>query len=232
MTRLGILLERILEGLFGKSVGHGFVAWLLICAGTLGILRIAVGIISEWRGFSKEKMPGYWRLSSSGKLLGSPVAELWLVFALCLMVSVGFVIGGLLMMPSKNQAYLDFAVGTIKIAGGEITRDKNLPGNPVVRVDFERPVRLGTLATVVPYLESLPQLRYLRISSWAKISDTDLRHLEGLTQLETIDLYGRGITKSGLERLREKLPHVRIHWNYDLAEHGMEQLLPQHGLNP
>jgi hypothetical protein len=117
------------------------------------------------------------------------------------------------------------AVAAIKQAGGELEVDENAPDKPVVRVNFEGLKRTGFstftplgddgLAELRPHLENLPRLRYLRFPSMAMISDAGLMHLEGLTQLETIELYGNWlsgskVTESGVDRLRTKLPNVRI----------------------
>ncbi len=123
--------------------------------------------------------------------------------------------------PGCGQFGQDLAVTEITQAGGSVQVDEKAPGKPVVRVDFDGLKRTGFafshlgddgLARVRPHLESLPRLRYLRITSIARISDAGLRHLEGLTQLETLELYGY-LTESGVERLRKKLPNVHIHYS-------------------
>ena len=144
----------------------------------------------------------------------------------------------------------------IKQAGGNVVYDENAPGKPVVRVDFEslhtnneneryidpigevsNPTPKGDmpLGGLRPHLESLPQLRELRIFGDAAISDAGLKHLEGLTGLNSLDLhsssvrrlvvkefaFGHGhtypdfesqglITKAGVDALQKKLPNVRI----------------------
>jgi hypothetical protein len=107
-------------------------------------------------------------------------------------------------------------------AGGHTQVDENAADKPVVRVDFDGLRQTGSLkfaplgdeglAYVRPYLEGLPRLRYLRIPSMAMISDSGLSNLEGLTHLETIELYGYMITQAGVDRLRQKLPGVQIHF--------------------
>jgi hypothetical protein len=123
------------------------------------------------------------------------------------------------LFPGCGKFGQDRAIAEITQAGGHVQVDENAPGRPVVRVDLEGLKRTGFvithlgddgLASLRPHLESLPRLRYLRITSMARISDAGLRHLEGLTQLETLELYGF-ITEAGVERLRKKLPNVRIH---------------------
>jgi hypothetical protein len=121
-----------------------------------------------------------------------------------------------ILFPGYGKTGQDLAVHEIKRAGGCVEVDENASGKPVVRVDFEGP-GLGDdgLARMRPHLESLSRLRYLRITSMAMISDAGLHHLEGLTNLETMELYGNWltggrITESGVDRLRKKLPDVRI----------------------
>jgi len=132
----------------------------------------------------------------------------------------GFLIMSLFFFRGCRKTGQDRAIHEIAEAGGSVQVDESAPDKPVVRVDCEGLKKTGFatfaplgddgLAQVRPYLEGLPRLRYLRISSWAYISDAGLAHLEGLSQLETIELYGDRITESGVNRLRQKLPNARI----------------------
>jgi hypothetical protein len=107
-------------------------------------------------------------------------------------------------------------------AGGRIQVDESAPDKPVVRVDFDgmrntgflkfAPLGDEGLAHVRPFLEGLPRLRSLRIASMAMLSDSGLKNLEGLKHVETIELYGYTITQAGVDRLRQKLPGVQIHF--------------------
>jgi hypothetical protein len=132
-----------------------------------------------------------------------------------------------LFFPGSGKTGQELAIYEIKQAGGRVEFDEGAPGKPVVRVDLEGVKKTGFmtfaplgddgLAQLRPHLESLPRLRYVRITSTAMISDAGLKHLEGLTQLETMELYanwlsGSRITESGVERLRKQLPTVRIHY--------------------
>ncbi len=134
---------------------------------------------------------------------------------------------GMIFFPGCGKTGEDLAVYEIKEAGGRIEVDESAPDKPVVRVDFDGFKKTGLttfaplgddgLAHLRPYLESLPRLRSVRIPSMAMISDAGLKHLEGLTQLETLELYGNWlggstITESGVDQLRKKLPKVKINY--------------------
>jgi hypothetical protein len=116
-------------------------------------------------------------------------------------------------------------------AGGRTQVDENAADKPVVRVDFDGLRQTGSLkfaplgdeglAYVRPFLEGLPRLRYLRIASMAMISDSGLANLEGLKHLETIELYGYMITQAGVDRLRQKLPGVQIHFTPSFPQYLM-----------
>jgi len=125
-----------------------------------------------------------------------------------------------LFFPGCGKTGQELAIYEITKAGGRVQVDESAPDKPVVRVDFEEPRKTGLmsfgplgndgLAHVRPYLEGLPRLHTLRISSWAGISDPGLVQLEGLTQLKTIELYGNRITESGVSGLRKKLSNIQI----------------------
>ena len=66
------------------------------------------------------------------------------------------------------------AIAEIEKRGGRVTLDENSPGRPVFSVDFH----------------SLP------------ITDADLKHVEGLTQLKYLNLSFTQVTDAGLERLQ------------------------------
>jgi hypothetical protein len=129
----------------------------------------------------------------------------------------------LLFFPGCGKSGQDLALQEIAKAGGSVQVDESAPDRPVVSVDFDGLSQTGLmtsaplgddgLAHVQPYLAGLPRLRRLRIASLAMISDAGLRHLEGLTQLETLELYGDRITAAGVERLRKQLPNVQIHYS-------------------
>jgi hypothetical protein len=145
-----------------------------------------------------------------------------LVLATCLMR---------IFLPGCGKTGQDLARYEIAQAGGRIQVDDKAPDKPVVRVDFEglrntgflklAPLGDERLAQLRPYLEELPRLRYLRITSMAMISDSGLKNLEGLKHLEAIELYGSLITEAGVDRLRQKLPGVQIHFTPGLGPFSM-----------
>jgi hypothetical protein len=126
----------------------------------------------------------------------------------------------LIFFPGSGRSGQDRALQEIKEAGGTVQVDDKAADRPVVRVDFDGlrktgfmkfgPLGNDGLDHVRPSLEGLPHLRHLRITSMAMISDAGLVQLEGLTQLETLELHGGQITEAGLDRLRKKLPQVKI----------------------
>jgi hypothetical protein len=187
----GYILNELLRHLLGEARYREFGAWFFILAGSLMPVLLPM------------------RISSISKVKGTKF-RLWPGVIVGLVSGAALVALGAVMLPSKNE----LAIPAIQDAGGAITRDEKLPGKPVVRVDFEMGFKKGyNLASLRPHLESLPELRSLRISSWAQISDADLIYLEALTQLETMELYGSSITEAGIERLRKKLPNVRIYYS-------------------
>jgi uncharacterized protein (TIGR02996 family) len=59
------------------------------------------------------------------------------------------------------------------------------------------------------HLSSLRGLRQLDLIG-TDVGDDDLVHLEGLTGLEHLGLFGTRVTKAGANRLKKKLPKVRV----------------------
>jgi hypothetical protein len=112
---------------------------------------------------------------------------------------------------------------------GELARDENAPGKPIVKVSFRgRSVpkhgltgdpfsRLtdADLAGLRPHLEALSELRELDLAE-TSISDEGLTHLKGLKQLKTLqlsnDLFFRGgrLTRECVEDLRKALPNTEV----------------------
>jgi hypothetical protein len=176
--------------LFTKLLPDEAVPWFLVA---LGLLLAAVST-SLFLLFRRERQPGerpglgliiYWGIG--GILV---VAGLWRL--------------------SKAEPQ-DRAVAAIKRFHGEVMVDEKAATKPVVRVDFDRPIYDDGLGQLTPHLRALPQLRHLRITSMALITDAGLKHLEGLTQLETIEVYGFKITAAAVEDLKRRLPNVKVH---------------------
>jgi hypothetical protein len=188
----GHLAGELLKAFLGKARFEQFGAWYLICFGVVVLVLLPIRL---WRVKRQTHRPWLWVLVS-------------------LLPGVALVALGGVVMANKGVSATD----AIQDAGGDMTRDETMPGKPVVRVDFERGFRRWyDLASLRPHLEGLPQLRHLRIASWARVSGADLVHLEGLTQVKTIELYGP-ISKSAIERLRKKLPDAHIVTDQDALD--------------
>jgi hypothetical protein len=195
----GLQLLRYLEDLLGKSQLFA----LCLCLGSIAAVG---GLIRVW-WLRRQRMP-----ITNGTANTCVIGVLWAILGL-----LGLLLS---LLPETDTAKENKAIDAIKQAGGTITLDKNLPDNPVVRVDldsFSR--RPSSLESLRPHLENLPQLRYLRITGSSGMLRSDaLRHLEGLTQLETIDLEsgwkplggGEPLDKESIARLHQKLPNVKI----------------------
>lgn len=61
----------------------------------------------------------------------------------------------------------------------------------------------------IVHLRSLPSLRQLTIKA-VPISDSDLVHFEGLSNLEDLNLYETHVSDEGCARLQRALPKLRI----------------------
>jgi hypothetical protein len=157
-----------------------------------------------------------------------PWSRAEMILGIALTVSFVLFIGIWILFSGQGPTSESRAVDELKKAGAEVYFDEKVASKPVVRVDFEKLARTGLLShnalgddgleRVRPRLEALPELRHLRIGGSAGISDAGLRHLEGLTQLKTLELYGGGfkgsrITAEGVDRLRKALPGVHIQYS-------------------
>lgn len=92
----------------------------------------------------------------------------------------------------------------IERLGGEVRRDGQLPGTPVVTVLLSR---TRVIDGELPLLASFPQLRTLDLRG-TRISDKGLAHLERLTTLQQLYLDAMPITDAGLTHL-EGLKELR-----------------------
>jgi hypothetical protein len=181
------MLVELIQQLFGKARVDQISAWFFIFAGILMPVFVPIRV-------RKVMKPG---------------RRLWPVVVVSLVFGVALVALGFVLLSSKDK----LANYAIEDAGGTIVRDDKVPGRPVIRVDFEWPLRRGyDLASLRPHLENLPELRHLRITRRVGLSGADLVHLQGLKQVKSIELYAefRQISKSAVERLQRKLPDARI----------------------
>jgi Leucine-rich repeat (LRR) protein len=62
------------------------------------------------------------------------------------------------------------------------------------------------------HLQGLTQLRTLDLSA-TNVTDAGLKHLQGLTELQILDLNGTKATGDGVKRLQRALPNCRISGN-------------------
>ena len=130
-------------------------------------------------------------------------------------------------MPANPEAAL-------KSVDGEIIRDEQRPGRPVVEVRLVDPY-----ATCPPFLlfdyvsdehlaplREFPELKKLTIKS-DKVTDAGLVHLAGLTKLESLDLHFENITDAGLAELRDltNLRELRIVGSSRTGNAGLAHLV-------
>ena len=100
--------------------------------------------------------------------------------------------------PAKPTAEQGKAVAEIERLGGCVEFDEESPQRPVIRVFLAT----GHVTDAdLEHLKGLTQLRELYLEG-AKVTDAGLEHLERLTQLQVLDLSGTAVTDAGLEHLR------------------------------
>ncbi len=166
---------------------------------------------SNWRG-------DFYALSEKVK------SVLWILFAICVvgvLVAVAVAVVWKLVVPAE----IPDLRSAIERAGGFVRVDKSSPGEPIVAIDFRglhfqqtigyfnRYPGDHDLKEARPYLESLPELRTLEISTAPGVSDDGLTHLESLHQVKNIIITNTvesGISQNGLERLTKKLPNAKV----------------------
>ena len=98
-------------------------------------------------------------------------------------------------------------VEAIERLGGQITFDRNRPNKPVTDVDLS-----STKVTddELVHLKGLTNLQYLNLTG-TKVTDAGLEHLKGLTSLKRLDLDGTKVTTKGVNKLQKALPYCAIH---------------------
>jgi hypothetical protein len=120
-----------------------------------------------------------------------------------------------------NRTPEDELAAEVAALGGDIERDEQRPGRPVIKVLLgNTPTTDGTLAYLrgqtelrdlyllgthvtdvgLRHLEGLLRLETLSLAR-TQVSDMGLRHLEGLSRLRCLDLEGTQVTNKGLARL-------------------------------
>jgi putative heme-binding domain-containing protein len=140
------------------------------------------------------------------------------------------------------------AIDTLRKLGARCEVDATLPGRPVIAVDLDHSDVHGDnlkLLKLFPCLHtmkwrevwsigqedmkilgSLTQLRNLDIWAW-RIQDDWLKHLEGLTNLESLTLYwGDTFTDEGLRHLRRltALRSLNLHNGFNITDKGITHL--------
>jgi hypothetical protein len=86
--------------------------------------------------------------------------------------------------------------------GAQFTRDENTPGRPVVEVAWKTREATNARLKTLLALKGLVQVRVLNLYG-AGITDSGLVHLKTLDRLEKLDLGNTAITDAGLEQLKE-----------------------------
>jgi hypothetical protein len=130
------------------------------------------------------------------------------------------------------------AVAAFEQLGGKVETDTGAPGNPVVKVSLrcaaskdadlvhlqafpelrelncegccKRDETRRLTDAGLKHLEGLSRLEYLNLEWHRGITDAGLEHLRGLTSLRELNLAATGVTEAGVRKLQESLPKARI----------------------
>ncbi len=127
--------------------------------------------------------------------------------------------------PDANRAK---AMAEIRRVGGDFKVDENSPGKPVIGIYFIPPDADDphpTDATLV-HLKEFKELQVLWILSSMKITDAGLVHLEGLTNLQELNLGCTAVTDAGLNHLKElsELRRLYLEGCTDVTDAGLARL--------
>jgi hypothetical protein len=149
------------------------------------------------------------------------------LFVLTALVAVGM---SWLTVTMQNQRKQKAAAEAIEKAGGEVESETtwlgkllrddslvtvtqvNCSGRPHLgggRLDYGPIPGLVATETVLPHLQGLSQLQYLDLSG-TNVADAGLVHLEGLSQLQALHLTGTKVTDEGVRKLQQALPNCKI----------------------
>jgi hypothetical protein len=195
-----VILHTLFEAVFGEDSGWTVFAWLLIIAGALLTGCAAWVALPAWRETARRE-PRWPALAFLGVAVALAATGLWL-----------------LLKPDQRSGQ-ERAVAAIKRLQGEVTRDDQVPGQPVVKVSFresQAPLRGLTdtgLASLRPHLEALSQLRELDLCR-TDITDKGLSELRGLTQLKTLILGSQMFPNE--KRLLYARAGIRDYWVVDI----------------
>ena len=98
------------------------------------------------------------------------------------------------------------AVQAIEALGGDVVRDETPPGRPVVEVIL---ARTQVTDSDLKDLQELKDLQKLQLFE-TDITDAGLKDLKELKGLQALNLSSTEITDAGLKELREALPNTEI----------------------
>jgi len=90
------------------------------------------------------------------------------------------------------------SIAEIKRLGGKVALDEKTPGKPVIEVDLWD---TNVTDTELEHLKGLTQLWNLWLDD-TQVTDRGLRHLKGLKKLEDLHLQGTKVSDAGLEHLQ------------------------------
>jgi len=91
------------------------------------------------------------------------------------------------------------AIEKIELLGGKVKSADNLPGRPVVEIDFQNPARFND--KYVHLLKSFPNLSKLNFSGLT-ITDAVVKEIGVLENLQELSLMHTSVTDAGLQELR------------------------------
>lgn len=117
----------------------------------------------------------------------------------------------------------DRALDALRKVGAIIERDRQRPGNPVIAIDLSfSDVRDKDLEA----LKAFPDLRILNLRECWGTTEKGLQCLAGLTQLRELDLQKTGVSDEGLKHL-EKLTNLQslsFYWDLGITDKGLRHL--------
>jgi hypothetical protein len=136
------------------------------------------------------------------------------------------------------------AVAAIEKLNGFVSRDDKAPGEPVVSVSFQQPIRDADLKLLealpklkwllilegritdagLAILATLPNLEYLSIRN-SPITDAGTESLVGRHHLRTVEFVATQVTSAGTARLKDGLPYALIRVKQQV-EVGREHNIP------
>ena len=112
------------------------------------------------------------------------------------------------------------AVAAIKKLGGIVKFDEKSPGKPVVYVQLR-----GLTNAALVHLKGLTNLQTLILYGCTEVTDAGLEHLKGLMKLQRLTLYYTNITDEGLVHLKGLTKLNVLYFNFTtITDAGLEHL--------